>query len=315
MLILPSQFLRKADLRYALVQHLGSNPSGSHTPSPSALRSAKKWAIASNLLTETELTIEGKLVLAKDPYLEATVTDWLIHFHLSSLDLSLWNYFIYKFLPETPIFTEDELFHQCREVFTIETTDQLRKRIRLILKTYTNTLSIAKITFITEDKNQYLTGNPNLSNPYTVGYLLAKIWERNFNMQSSVLVDQILDAEMGLSNILGVNRDELLQQLDILAENKIIEQRSIRPYLAGTISKARDSDGLSYQIHRCWESTSELLEKAYENDIATPNRPLIQSLGEILDDDEVPDFSQFIEWATKFTTLDAGLNTLFSLAS
>jgi ABC-type antimicrobial peptide transport system ATPase subunit len=58
------------------------------------------------------------------------------------------------------------------------------------------------------------------------------------------------------------------------------------------------------------------LEKAYESDIATPNRPLIQSLGAILDDDDdVPDFSQFLEWASRLTALDGGSNTIVKLVS
>ena len=79
--------------------------------------------------------------------------------------------------------------------------------------------------------------------------------------------------------------------------------------------KTRDKNDLFYQVHRCWENPSELLEKAYENDIDTPNRPLIQSLGEILNNnDEVPDFSQLLEWVTKFTNLGGGRDILFSLA-
>jgi hypothetical protein len=63
-----------------------------------------------------------------------------------------------------------------------------------------------------------------LSNSYTLGYLLAKFWERNFRSQSAVLVDQIVDAKMGLTSVLGITREQLRQQLDILATYEIIEQ-------------------------------------------------------------------------------------------
>jgi hypothetical protein len=47
-------------------------------------KAAQKWAKAIRWLDEESVTPEGRLVLEKDPYLEATVTDWLIHFYLSS---------------------------------------------------------------------------------------------------------------------------------------------------------------------------------------------------------------------------------------
>ena len=76
--------LQKEALRHLLTPSPTANP-----PSAAALRQAKPWAIAANLINDQGLTAEGKLVTTKDPYLEATVTDWLIHLHLSFCDRSL----------------------------------------------------------------------------------------------------------------------------------------------------------------------------------------------------------------------------------
>jgi hypothetical protein len=309
---LPTSLLRKADLQSLLSQmaeHSSKAPSAT-------FRAAKQWASYASLINGQELTAEGRLVATKDPYLEATVTDWLIHFNLSLSNDSLWNYFVYDFLPKHPSFTQDELLTCCLEVFKTEQQDKLKKSLKLILRTYTEQQAIAKNKFLTQRKKSYSVGNPDLSNPYTTGYFLAKIWERDFKARVSVLVDEISDAEMGLNTILGISKESLLQQLDILAEYKVVEQRTAKPHLAGTKPRTKDENEFPYQVHRCWDTAIELLEKAYENDIATPNRPLIQSLDAILDDDDnVPDFSQFLEWASRLTALDGGSNTIVKLVS
>jgi hypothetical protein len=79
--------LQKPDLR-SLLAHLAQPNAGELSLSAATLRKTQSWAIAANLLTEQGLTTEGRLVATKDPYLESTVTDWLIHFHLSSDDHS-----------------------------------------------------------------------------------------------------------------------------------------------------------------------------------------------------------------------------------
>jgi hypothetical protein len=166
-----------------------------------------------------------------------------------------------------------------------------------MLKTYTENSAIAKNKFLTKTGDQFSTGEPDLSNPYITGYLLAKIWERDFGSQASVLVDDILNAQQGLANILGITIEQLHQQLNVLEKYEIIDQRSARPHLAGTKTRRKQDSETSYQIIRCWNNPVELLQQAYENDIATPNQPLIRSLEDILDDDDdIPDFSKFLEW-------------------
>ena len=316
----PNCPLDKDDLRsllQAIAQAPPSTPLAAQTGlTTAAFRNATQWAQATHLLDERGLTPEGKLIARKDPYLEAVVTDWLMHFYLSLGDLSLWSYFLYEFLPEHSSFTQDELFNHCIQSFIIESPDKLKKSLRLILKTYIEPQAIAKNKFLMQDNKRYSTGNSDLSNPYTVGYLLAKIWERDFKSQSAVLSDQIVNAEMGLANVLGINSEQLRQQLDTLANYEIIEQRSAKPHLTGTKPQIERDTTSSYQVIRSWETAAELLEKAYENDIATPNRPLIQSLGAILDDDDdIPDFSHFLDWASELFVIEGGSNTMIKLVS
>jgi hypothetical protein len=319
--VLFNSALNKDALRYILVENLPQEfKSSQHQfttkiPSKSAIRNAKQWAIASNLIDNRGLTAEGIIVITKDPYVETTVTDWLIHFHLSSIELSFYQYIVYEFLPEYSTFTQDRLLSRASERFSLSSPDKLAQNIRSLLKTYTDSQGIAKNQFLNKECKLYSIGNPDLSNFYITGYLLAKIWERDFENSPTVLVDRIIEAPQGLGKLLGIDEERLRQQLDILASHEIIEQRSIKPYIAGTKPPKKQPDERSYQVYRCWNNASELLEQAYDNDIATPNRSLSQSLAAILDDDDIPDFSKLFIWAIGLVVIKGGLNEIIRLAS
>lgn len=300
---LPNAPLKKDDLR-SLLQATEAGLPATSRPA----KAAQRWAKVIYWLDELSLTSEGRLVIERDPYLEATVTDWLIHFHLSSGNWKVWTSFVYDFLPNHTTFASTELINFCASLFPNENPENLKNSIRLILRTYTETSAIAKNKFLVKTGDQFSTGKPDLSNPYTIGYLLAKIWERNFRSQTSVLIDELLKIKQGLANVLGISIEQLRQQLDILERYEIIEQRSAIPHLAGTKTRRKQDTEASYQIVRCWDDPEKLLQQAYENDTATPNQPLIRSLEGILDDDDdIPDFSKFLEWVVHLSPRQANL--------
>ncbi|NJK34780.1 MAG: hypothetical protein HC919_07385 [Oscillatoriales cyanobacterium SM2_2_1] len=98
-----------------------------------------------------------------------------------------------------------------------------------------------------------------------------------------------------MTSILGIESESLRLCLDKLAELEIIEQRLVELYSVDKKPPIKLHADLDYQVFPCWESSLELLEKAYDNDVATPNRPLKLALDGYLDDVEVPDFSQFLK--------------------
>jgi Protein of unknown function (DUF4007) len=289
------------------------------------LRSLKHWATRSGLIMQNALTPVGRLVVTKDPYLETNVTDWLIHFHLSlgdhtwqklsenMADWDVWSYIVYYFLPSHKIFSFDDLLNAITVTFTNLSQEKLKKIIRLVLQTYTDSKAITNCKFLFKQQDRFTTGNANLSNPYTIGYLLARIWERDFSSKNSVLVDDVFATPFGLANVLGINESQLRQQLDVLATHEIIEQRSAKPHLTGKKTQKKQDTESSYQVIRCWNNAQELLEQAYGNDTATPNQPLIRSLASILDDDdEMPEFTKFLEWASGLIVLDGGSGNIIT---
>lgn len=209
---LPTMPLNKADMKRCLAiwaEQPGASISAVSTQTDlrrQRVSNAKQWATLGNLLDSRGLTAEGKLALQKDPYLEATVTDWLIHFFssLSGRGLQpqpegfaawgIWTYFVYQFLPEHTTFTQVDLSQAASKYFEKSKIDD---RLKALLKTYTRGNAIANCNFLSQNDGHYTTGTPNLQNAYTVGYLLANIWQRDFGDHSSVLVSEILSECFG----------------------------------------------------------------------------------------------------------------------
>jgi hypothetical protein len=308
---LPTSLLNRENLRLFLLL-IANNTTP--TLSNRTIHTCEQWAVAANLLEGKRLTPEGSLMVKRDPYLETTVTAWVLHFHLSH-QYVIWKYLVYEFLSNQITFTLDEVVSICSEAFEEEKSENLKKVIRLILRNYTDPQSIHKSKFIVQNKKGYSKGNPDLLNPFTIGYLFAKTWERNFKPKNAILVSEVTASQTGLANILGINEERLKQQFDILAKHEIIEQRSAKPHLSSTKPPIKTATEINYQIIRCWDDPIELLEEAYDNDVATPNQPLIRSLGGVLDDVEAPDLSQFFEWTSELFAAAGGSNTIINFAS
>ncbi|MBD2772342.1 DUF4007 family protein [Iningainema tapete] len=220
----------------------------------------KSWASRAGLLKNNRLSPEGEIVWRLDPELESNATDWLMHFYLSFGDRGLnqppdnpadwggWTYFIYTFLPQHSKFTRDELLHHYSLVFE-EENKVISGRIRYILGAYTESQALASCKFITQEKDQYFAGSARLPNPYLVGYFLAKLWERDFKDDGSVLTESILNQKMGLRSVLGIKAEALQEQLNTLEAYGIVEQRRKVP---------------PFQVISRWDEPLALLEKAYD---------------------------------------------------
>ena len=99
----------------------------------------KSWAVRSGLVSKSKLSLEADKVVANDPYLRSSVTDWFMHFYLSFSDKGLasapespeewggWTWFVYSFLPEQFAFSTDNLIYEAAQVFEDETNKKLKR--------------------------------------------------------------------------------------------------------------------------------------------------------------------------------------------
>jgi hypothetical protein len=313
----PKMPLNKVDLRQCLTVW-ADHPEASNTEvtsqtglSKKRVSSAKQWAMLGNLLNSQGLTDIGRLALEKDPYLEATVTDWVIHFFCSlngkglqsppdkPSDWGLWTFVVYDFLDKNLSFTEEELVQSASQALG---DGNLEEQAKICLKSYVQKDGLSNCRFLSHSDNLYKIGNPSLQNSFVIGYLLSIIWQRDFGDQTSLLVNNLLGMKMGLSQVLGVQEPQLRDQLDRLAELEVIEQRSAKPHKIGTQTERKQDEEMTYIVVRCWNNPLELLAKAYEQDPAIPNRPLSQALEGILDDDDgdLPFLSSVHNWLLSF---------------
>jgi hypothetical protein len=226
----------------------------------------KSWAIRCGLVDGNHLTPEGKIILAKDPYLQSPITDWYMHFHLSFGDNGLatppetpadwggWTWFVYEFLPQYSSFTLSQIVQNSASIFTQETEKRLTENFRILLRTYIlppnrSELSPLRSTqFLSLTDDQFSTGQSNLPNPYLIGYFLAQLWQRDFGPATSILSTDIFHQPLGLAALLSISAEKLQTCLNQLETHAIIEQRR-------TVSPA--------QIIRRWEDPLTLLSKAY----------------------------------------------------
>jgi len=227
----------------------------------------KAWSIRSGLVDRItgKLTPQGAIVRKHDPYLQSPITDWLMHFYLSFGDHGLaappsdaaewggWTWFIYTFLPTHPSFSRSTLDNAANQIYETEKkkaksiSDDLLK----VLKAYTDKKdALSQINFLqSPEKDRYTAGAPKLANVYLIGYLLAKIWERDFSSRQSVIIDEIIKHPIGLAPVLGLHPHDLQARLDLLEAYGLLEQnRTVPPYQA---------------IAR-WNSPLDLLQKAYD---------------------------------------------------
>ncbi|OKH12216.1 hypothetical protein NIES592_18560 [Fischerella major NIES-592] len=222
----------------------------------------KSWTIRAGLIQNHRLTPEGEIVWRRDPNLESSVTEWLMHFYLSfggqgiqptpksPEDWGGWCYFVYSFLPENSKFTSEEFLDSCTAVFE-EESKVIADRIKFIFRTYTDSQALASCKFLTQENKKYVTGYARLPNPYLVGYFLALLWQRDFQEEGSVLTESILNQKMGLAAVLGVKATTLQEQLNALEAYGIIEQRRTVP---------------PFQVIRRWDEPLVLLQKSYDSE-------------------------------------------------
>lgn len=222
----------------------------------------KSWALRAGLISNNRLSPEGKIIWRLDSYLESSITDWLMHFYLSFGDQGIqqpsenpadwggWSYFVYNFVPHMSKFTIDELLYYSASVFE-EESKVIATRIKFILRAYTEPDALAACKFLRIEDDKITAGNASLPNPYLIGYFLAKLWERDFQGEGSVLTESIQNSKMGLAPVLGVKSEALQEQLNTLEAYGLIEQRrAVSPF----------------QVIPRWDEPLALLEKAYDSD-------------------------------------------------
>jgi len=89
-------------------------------------------------------------------------------------------------------FTGDDLLHHSAPRFRPGNPQKLTQEIQ-VCPEHTESQALASCKFLTLEEDQYLAGYVRLPNPYLVGYFLAKLWERDFKDEGSVITESIVN--------------------------------------------------------------------------------------------------------------------------
>lgn len=224
----------------------------------------KSWAVRSGLVLKNFLSPEGQIIMRYDPYLDSPITDWVMHLHLcchknvegsktlyppptQASDWGGWSYFVFDFLSNHDSFKLENLIDESSKIFK-ETKRLLSKNFRILIRAYVE--EISGCGFLRSIGNdEYECGRPDLSNPYTLMYILAKVWERDFPNSVEVFLTDMMESRMGIASILGVQNKVLLEELQRIQELGIIEikKENSRQYLL-----------------KKWTNSCSCLEQAYQ---------------------------------------------------
>jgi len=196
------------------------------------------------------LTEVGKIVIEKDEWIKNSITQWVLHYHLSreESEAEVWAFFVQEFL----------LVHREFERATFETAllDKFGQRAKLksmnpgvTLNTYISRKGLDKIHLIRElSKSKYARAQPDIPNAYIVAYILAEIWEKK-NVDSLMIEPSTLLERGHLATTMGIAESDLQHWLNRLSAFSVITQmREARPY----------------QVVCQWNNKFDLLKKAYE---------------------------------------------------
>jgi hypothetical protein len=220
----------------------------------------KSWATRAGLIEGTLLTQEGRVICHADPLLKSATTEWFMHFNLSfgtkgfsappphTSDWGGWPYFVFEYLPDHPEFTVDSLIRSAETVFE-DPPKLLKANFPYLLRAYTHADGLRACGYLGTTADGGFRAGRNAAPPTAlIGYLLTKLWARDFGSTESVLTDSILDQHMGITGLLGMSRSDVQSVLDDLSGEGILEQRrTVAPYT----------------VVRRWNDPIQLLEKAY----------------------------------------------------
>jgi hypothetical protein len=219
----------------------------------------KSWATRSGLIAGNLLTEEGRVIFEADPFLRSQTAEWFMHFNLSFGSMGFakppshaaqwggWTYFIFDFLPNYREFSLDTLVRTSESVFG-DPPRLIRSNFPYVLRAYTDRDALGACGILEHDSTGvFKAGEAPLPKVELIGYILTKLWARDFGVTESVLTDTVLSHPVGLGPLLGTSRSTLEHVIDLLSGEGYLEQRrAVAPY----------------QLVRRWTNPLELLKKA-----------------------------------------------------
>lgn len=197
-----------------------------------------RYAYRAGLLDERRcLTLFGNFTAERDPNLEKTSTQWLLHYHLTAPHgpTAFWHYLVTHWFVPGNTFTADQLTDDLaeflqREKRKVPSLRSIRSTITIFTGTYLKRDGLSRLGMLEEvEKNTYHV--PRVSQPpiWALGYALADYWQAHYGERLTVNLDDLSGNRFAGLFLLGESGfNELLLQLK--QEGMIDLYRTAHPY-------------------------------------------------------------------------------------
>ncbi len=229
------------------------------------IKSMPQYARGSGLFAKASrskmtLTTFGKQARLHDPHLNHPATQWLMHYHLSSLNgpgPSFWNHLITRVLRVGDGLERSEVAREIARIAEEETGKPLADRTAqstatVFLKTYTKSDGFGPLGVLRpiggDGSMSYRVQEPTLPPAWTVAYALADYWEGTRGQQATVNLTE-LTAPGGLASVFLTGPAQLERLLEGLREQGVLDLYRTAP---------------PYQVVRLWTDKNDLLKRIYE---------------------------------------------------
>lgn len=176
-----------------------------------------------------KLSPEGKILFEYDPYFQSTITAWFVHYNLSKPPIekekSAWHFLIQKFLPGRYEFTRKDLIHGLEAEFPDAKIKSINPGV--LLNSYIEDNAMNNLNIIEQvDKNSFRKGISNIPNPFVLGFIFAKIWEREYPNRMTIPFGHLNEPNHLLSTM-NISEDRALNYLAQLKNEGIYDLNKV----------------------------------------------------------------------------------------
>ena len=219
-------------------------------------RYAKATGLLGDSLRPTDF---GALAHEWDPLLERSGTQWLMHYHISSLygtGPAFWHYLVADRFRSGNEFTRDDISQQLSS-FVAQTEDRdLTSRdadatATIFLGTYTKSDALGPLEILDEARDGYYRVlEPEAPPIWAMAYALLDFWGARFPQQITVNLNDLSGAN-GLTSLFLVGAGRLNAVLRAMQEEGYVEVYRVAP---------------PYQVLLLKKDRQALLERLYSHD-------------------------------------------------
>ncbi|MCC6188631.1 MAG: DUF4007 family protein [Anaerolineales bacterium] len=198
-----------------------------------------RYGQAAGLLTKQHLpTLLGQCVARRDPLLEQSGTQWLMHFGLSAqhgFGPQFWREIVLSHFLSGEVLTKAALAERIAGIH-----EQIEaKPIKLayageaagaFLGTYTKPDGLGNLGILRKGTDSYLVLDPEAPPTWAVAYALLDLWEAQFGDQVAAGLNELY-GERGLTSLFMISRGRLNTMLETMQAEGMLELHLIAaPY-------------------------------------------------------------------------------------